>query len=821
MSTDDEVPVRASGFTAAETGTDDAFEAFLQAFMPALQSGVDEQPPPGGEDDGSPPAGDDVALAIRLADRLYTDELAIRFFPRDAARVLGPGDEWRACLPLVRCCWMFGWLVCRGCRDYNALNYYLYRYWLCVRTALGRDPREPLSGREREEFRTLAALLGQSYAEWLREEEMKVELDRGALDDVLAGRGDCCRDNAFTASLFDRLSTQEAAEALLGSQAFAAQARHPFFWLCRCWCRAAIRFGCCLACARSRRDLRRCLAEYQHALQDCMGPLRCELTRPFGCFEEQPILQIQDLGVPVTGTAMGAFFGGYTLEWRIVEGEGCQEPGGWTSVGVVYPGNAPSGAAPVQNGTLGWIKTRLLPARSYEVRVCLRSSRGSEVPPCCCIIFNLFKRFVWINRVGAAWVGNDGVFDSDAPLVYPPAGHPASHLVPVGCCVNVHGAAWVGECNDRRIKCFSLHYAPGFLPGPGEGGFNPGAYTPLPGQAPVCYTPPDEPEKRAQPNELTANDSILTTQWQQVTVDLSSWWNLPPHTIEHKEWHLQPHCFNSALLPACLDAAHGCGSGQYTLLLDVEDTQGNHYYDTQHVWFDNKELHLSLGGLEGLKSCETLSMKRFTGNQPCAQPWPLPVMGTAYDEYIIPSNLNYPSNNFDFYTLSITRNCGGPTYSVPITRDLVHFDADIVTGAIDPHKGTAHVGIPPHVCACDPSPGPGQHGVLTLLDMRIFDATCAPLLPDPFKPPPGFALQRGECCAYSIQLYAQDKTVDESGPGNCHRKWTPCCAITVCNDLPRQDGPSTGTAVDTINTAQVARGVAADERAGSPAPGAE
>ncbi|HEU0076804.1 MAG TPA: hypothetical protein VFQ76_04090 [Longimicrobiaceae bacterium] len=777
------------GAKAAAPQQEDGFAEFLKAFAPALQSGLDARAsadPRLGEVAGGMPPTDDVALATQLSERLFTEEMARRFFPRDAAELLGRG-EWRWCLPLVRCCWMFGWLVCRGCRDYQALNYYLYRYWLCVRTAAGRNPREQVSAREREEFRALAALLGQTYSAWLKEEEMKVALDAGAVDDVLDGRTDCCRDNAFTTALFDRLATQEAAVALLGREAFAEHAKNPWFWLCRCWCRAAIRFGCCLACARSQEELRRCLAEYERSLAECVGPLRCELTRPSGCFEEQPILEIQDLGVPVTGTAMGAFFAGYTIEWRIVEGEDCASPLGWTSVGVVYPGSGPMGSAPVLSGTLGWIKTRLLPARSYEVRICVKTSRPGAAPPCCCIIFNLFKRFVWINRVGAAWVGDSGVFDPDAPLVHPPLPDPSSHLVPVGCCVNVHGAAWVGECNDRRIRCFSLHYAPGFLPGPTQPGFNPALYTPLPGQPPVCYTPPDEAEKRAQPNELTANDSILTTHWQQVTIDISSWFGLPPHTIEHTEWHLQPQCFDSRLLPACLDAAHSCGSGQYTLLLDVEDTLGNHYYDTQHAWFDNKQLHVSLAGIEGLKQCQTMSMRRFTGSRPCDTPWPIPVMGTAYDEYIVPSDLSYPSNNFDFYTLTITRNCGGPTYQVPITRDLVNFDKDILTGAIDPLKGTAHVGTPAPVCACDPPLGPAQHGVLTLLDMRAFDAACSPLLPAPFRPPPGFALQRGECCAYSIQLYAQDKTVDGTGPGICHRAWTPCCAITVCNDLPREE----------------------------------
>jgi len=770
------------------------FELLLRALAPVLGTAADE--PPSGDDGeaGVPRPLDDVALATQAAAAFFSEDAALQYFPREAPDILGPEAEWKWCLPYVRCCWMFGWLVCRGCRDYATLNYYLYRYWLCVRTAMGRSPRAPLTEVEREDFRRLTTLLGQTYTGWLKEEELRVELDRGALDDVLVGRAECCRDNAFTAALFERLASNEAAEALVGREAFAERLRNPWFWLCRCWCRAAIRLGCCLACAHTREELRRCLAEYEQALEECLGPLRCRLTGPSGCFEEQPILDIQDIGVPITGDALGAWFGGYTIEWRFVEGEGCDGPSGWTSVGVVYPGHGTSGTTPAWSNTLGWLKTRLLPARSYEVRICLKTSKpGAAPPPCCCIVFNLFKRFVWINRVGAAWVGDYGMYDPDAPLVYPPVPNPASHLVPVGCCVNVHGAAWVGECNDRRIKCFSLAYAPGFLPGPGQNGFDPGAYTPLPGQAPVCYTPPDEPEKRAQPNELTANDSILTAYWEQVTIDYSFLLGLPPHTIEHQEWQLRPRCFDSTLLPACLDTHHTCASGQYTLLLDVEDTQGHHYYDTQHVWFDNKTLHVSLAGLRGWRQCETLSLRQFSGGQPCAAPWLVPVMGTVYDEYIDPTApLVYPNNNFDFYTLTITRNCGGPTYRVPITRDWVTWDADLLTGQVDRWKGTAHVGIPDSVCACDPKLGTAVDGVLAAVDMRIFDAQCVGQVPAEFRPPPGFALARGECCTFTLTLCAQDKTVDEYGPGHCHHGCASCC-IQVCNDLPhRVVGEATG-----------------------------
>jgi hypothetical protein len=769
------------GVFAAQDGTDDGGEALLQLFMDAYAPLL--RPPDEGET--TPAAQDDVAAAAAVAERLFSEETALRFLPESAAQVLGPIDEWRWCLQYVRCCWIFGFLVCRGCRDYRTLNYYLYRYWLCVRQVMAGGREVEITREDREDFEKLSAAMGAEYRQWLQDELLKADLDRGGLGDELERRPDCCRDDRFTAALFDRLATPEAAAALLGRKAFAEHASNPYFWLCRCWCQAAIRLGCCLACARTRRDYLRCIREYQGTLRGCLGPLRCELRGPFGCYEEQPLKPILDIGVAVTGTVAGAWFGGYTIEYRKVQGEECGNNSHWTSVGVVYPGGGPTGGAPVVNGTLGWIKTRLLTARSYEVRVCPRSTRGEAVR-CCCIVFNLFKKFVMIEAVGAAVVGPDGVYDWDAPLIYPVPPSPTPHLVPIGCCVHVRGAAWVGECDGRRIKCFSLRYAPGCLPGPLDTKFNPAVYTTLL-KPPVCYTPPDEDEKRDQPNQLTSHLSVLTTSLVEKSQDYSALFDLPPGTVVHEYWTLQPSCFDSTTLPACLDDDHHCASGQYTLLLDVEDELGNHYYDTQCVWFDNKPLHVSLGGIKGLKSCEEMSLQRYVGDRPCGTPWPAPVMGTAFDEWIIHTISTYPSNNFDYYSLSLTKNCGGPVYSVPITPDLVRWYRDIVTGTENPFKGTERVGEPGTRCPCDPQPNqPAEHGVLTVLDLRIFDADCVGQLKAPFTPPGGFALRRGECCTYVLQLYAQDKTVDEVGPGNCHHRWSAPCAFNVCNDLPRR-----------------------------------
>jgi hypothetical protein len=295
----------------------------------------------------------------------------------------------------------------------------------------------------------------------------------------------------------------------------------------------------------------------------------------------------------------------------------------------------------------------------------------------------------------------------------------------------------------------------------------------------VCYTAPDESGKRASWNQVISR--ALTTQFVLTNIDFFG------TTIQ--VWKLQDFCFDSAsLLPPCPDASHHCRSGKYTLLLDVEDTLGNHYYDTQHVWFDNKPLTVEFSGIEGLPGCEDLGLKQFVpAGAPCGVPWPVNLLGIAYDEYIDNADLSYPSDNFDYYSLWITRQ-GGPTYSVPVTPSLI----PAIFGP-DQFKGTSRVGDPGARCetviaGCPPPVFPLKFSsLLTKLDLRIFDVVCAASLAAPFAPPAGFALERGKCCGYTFQMYAQDKTWSDGGAGICHRQWSLPWAVCICNDVASQD----------------------------------
>lgn len=745
--------------------------------------------------EGHPPnCADELERANELFGRFFTEEVALRMLPESARKQLGSVENWRWCLVHLRCCFAFGWLVCRGPRTFRAWSYYLYQYWLCVRQTLGVPVSNPPTEEQRVDFRTLVDALATAYKPYLTDQLASVEFPAGIPDEVIGGKIDCFEGENEACEIFERLLTPNTAQALLGKEAFAAHRKDPNFWFCRCWCLCAICFGCCLARARSFVDVVWCLVYLFRCLADCFQPIRCDLTAPNGCVEEQPGLVAGALAVEIDGTATGAFFDHYTLEWRKVQGQACGDNTGWQDGAtklITYPGGGATGIAPVAGGTLGWFNTTFLPADSYEIRLTVYTTTG-QLACQQCIEFALFKRMVWIDHVAAAPVAAPpGPFVGNAQIVNPSD----NSVVPVGCCVSVSGSAWVGDCQKRQIACVDLRAAIGFQVGPDDPSFPltlPLYTIAMEPAGPICYTDPSpsvELQKRAQWNELLERDLIDT--WVQETITFLG----GTCTV----YVLQGSCFDSGnRLPLgvvdatnCPDPHHRCRSGKYTLLLDVTDTAGNHYYDTQQVWFDNKPISAEFGGLQGLPNCTDLHLglngQFVPPGAPCNKPWPINLLGIAFDEYIDETDHTSPSDNFDYYSLSITRQAG-PTYSIPITPTL----SPPMFGP-NPLEGTQRVGDPGTRCepltaaAGCPAPPPPPvkfNGLLTQLDLRIFDTVCAPSLAAPFAPPPGFALDRGTCCGYSFQLYAQDKTWDDGGPGLCHRIWTPPWAVCICNDLP-------------------------------------
>jgi hypothetical protein len=772
--------------------------ALLAAYQPLLDEDLRRAHSPEDlkkEAESKPPnCEDELALANRIFGQFFTEEVAIRMLPPEGRKLLDPNGQWRWCLWHIRCCFIFGWLVCRGLRTFRAFVYYMYRYWVCVRQALDTPIANPPTVEQRQDFQTLVEALAGAYKPYLTDQLATVEFLSGLPDEVLGGRVDCFEGQDDAAAIFERFLTVKTAPALLGKAVFESHSKDPFFWFCRCWCLCAIRFGCCLARARTFIDLLYCLLYLFRCLADCFRPIRCDLTAPTGCAEEQPNLPglpPDSVGLEIDGTAAGAFFDHYELQWRIAQGQDCLDESGWSTLGFWIGGvNTNVGTSQVFGGTLGILETTFLPAGSYDIRLCVFNTSGARA--CClCITFALFKKMVFISRVaenpGAFVATPPGPFVETSQIVSSnPA--PPGVVVPVGGAVSVWGAAFVGECQNRKIKCVDLRAAIGFQVGPEDAGF--AATLPLYTipmlSAPICYddVPPlDELKKRL--NRLDLPISELTVFWKHIT------------TCCGQPWILKPNPFQSdSLLPlgvsaaGCPDPHHRCRSGQYTILLDVTDTTLVHYYDTQQVWFDNKPMftsvHVFFSAIEGLASCTDMHLSGqspfIPPGAPCNVAWPVNLLGIAYDEYIDQTDMTYPSDNFDFYSLSITKQTG-EVLNVPIT---------VSPDPFNPLHGLIRRGQPG--TRCEPLPGgglclpevvPGQSfDTLTALDMRVFDAVCAASVPAPYSIPAGFPLPRGSCCGYTFQLYAQDKTWSDGWAGGFHHAWSLPWAVCICNDLP-------------------------------------
>lgn len=731
--------------------------------------------------------------AYGMFAKFLTEDTAMRLLPPQAREILGPIDRWRWCLQHILCCLVFGWLVCRWPRTFRGYAYYLYEFWRCVRQVIGNPISNPPTEEQRRDFDTLVKILAQAYKPYLTDQLATVEYPAGVPEEIFSGKIDCFIDDQEACIIFERLLTTEAARALLGEAAFKQHSQESFFWFCRCWCLCGLCFGCCLARARNIQQVLLCLYAYWRCLFDCFQPIRCDLTAPTGCTQEQPGLVPNAVAVEIDGTAAGAFFDHYTLEWRKTQGQACNDNTGFSTLGISYPGGTSTGTIPVVAGTLGWLDTTALYADTYDIRLNVFSTSG-QLACQFCITFALFKALVWIDRVaelpGAPVQTPPGWFDQSAPPQVPIVHtNPGGIIVPVGGCISVVGSAWVGDCQNRRIQCVDLRAAVGWQPGTAELGFAGSLplYTINMLPTPICYPDPDptvELKKRAPWNQLLETN-LIRGSWVPT--------NIPPFDTQYC---LPRICFDSgSILPPCPDSQHGCRSGKYTLLLDVTDTLNNHFYDTQQVWFDNKPIHVEFDGLEGVGSCQDVCLGKYVPQgAPCNVCWPMNLLGIAFDELIDPLDISYPSNNFDYYSLSVTRQ-GGPTYIIPITPTLCP-----PTFGPDSLKGTLGIGEPGTRCeqafGCPvPAHGSKSSGLLTKLDLRIFDAVCAadPSLVSPFVPPAGFPLNRGECCTYAFVLFAQDKTwsnaiapspvIPGSSGVGLHWQTSLPWAVEICNDL--------------------------------------
>ncbi len=686
----------------------------------------------------------ELALAKQIFGRFWNEKVAVALLPAEARERFGAIDRWSWCFRHIECCMIYGWLVCHGPRGIRGYSYYLNTYWRCVREAVGKPVSNPLTAAETKDYETLVAALANAYHPYLQEQTAAANQPAELSREVIAGKIDCTADTDEAVAVFARMLTPEALAALLGEETYATERQDPFFWYCRCWCLCAIRFGCCVARTSRVTELYPCLRFYFTCLRECFTPLTCELTGPMGCTAEITSTVLAGFLVPVTGTAGGAGFSHYILEWSL-------DNVTYNTSSFYYPpippGNPIQGNIPVFGGLLGYLDTTFLNPGLIYIRLIAFSVTGAQCVKT--ISCSLLKEDVRILGVGGYFNLDTGWSDPNARFVETvPAlcARPVSvSEVSFGGCLSVSGGAFVGGCVDKSVASYELDYKPGF-----ETNCMSSGWTKF---WEVDYTTPGQ-------NRFVnwrTDSSVLTSVWVDdcfiptpIGPFCAPFQKVSPLSL------LSPSCWNT-LIAACQM------SGLYTLRVLVRATDGTTYCDTQRIWLDNKDICVRIK-IDAVPKCADLFVSAFAKPPDCSVSWNLPVSGIVWDPYIDPTMpLSRPNDNLDYYIVTVTKQ-GGPSLQIPVPGP----------------GGTCFYGIS-RVGSCTQCPGDpagGEvYGTLATFDLRAVDAICSASLP--YAVPAGFALDRGDCCVYTFEVYAQDRTITPGGPHHDTQIWP----VKICNDL--------------------------------------
>ena len=729
-----------------------ALRQLLAAYMPVLEEELQRARAPEElkkeAEASTPSCEDEVKLAERIFDQFFTEEVAVRLLPEEGRIQLGPVEEWSWCFRHIRCCLIFGWLLCHRPRTFRAFNYYLYRYWLCVRQALGTPVSSPPTAGEREDFQVLVKALAAAYKPYLTDQLASVEFPGGISDEVLSGKIDCFEGEEEVAGVFDRFLTVETAPALLGKEAFEKHSKESSFWFCRCWCLCAIRFGCCLARAHNFIEVLRCLLFYRRCLSDCFRPLVCQISRPAAneCADSVFVSACAPLtAVQITGTAGGAAFNHYTLRYSWGGGSPIDDA-------VVYPNCARppaqiSSNSAVLGSTLGYLDVTLLPAGVTEFTIYLDvfDAGGSHVT--CTQTFKLRTTAVEISASAKvkALVAEDP-FHNGSFIKLIKATNDPNPTVPelsIGGVFSVDGSAYTVGC-DRIMSQFVLVRYPA----------PPAAIVPTfpdatqPGNAPiiapVVYEDvPGHPWQSGCFPTITPNiilNGDLVALWSSDSCTFLGFNYTVPKVLPEPFWD------STAL------------NGRFVIFLEVRDRAvaaltfpgSVAAVDQVAVWIDNQPIQGLIKSIGGISGCGDLHLKDFAGTT-------AEIVGVAWDPPIDPSApQKRPNDNFGSYSLSFQKN-GDPAAS----------------GSIPP-------AVPPGIRVPNVWPvlPPGVVGTLANWDIvAALDGGPGPQLPHSPK------LPRGERCAYVVILDVSDTThVGDSGLN--HSTGPILYAINVINDIP-------------------------------------
>lgn len=462
--------------------------------------------------------------------------------------------------------------------------------------------------------------------------------------------------------------------------------------------------------------------------------LKCDLTGPTGCTEEEPDPVEGILFVRVMGTAGGAVFGHYILEVRKAADLPSDPP---ISNVVLYPGGGPSGAVPVFGGELGRIDTTSLSDDAYTVT--LRVFPAGPGPSTSdTTSFNLLKSIVYINRVAqvpaismAPVPDNPNPLDPDAEL------RSGGDVKSVGGNMTIAGSAYIYECAGRKIKSYEIRYAK--IVSPGGEPAQPLKDDPVPAlwpagnrvlPLPLEYTLPDQYAAWTRVGPASIN---LINSWKTMTIGSNTYYKLNPGV-----W-----------------GSGAAGNGRFSFLLFAEDTAGHRYFDIQHVWIDNRPI------LGEIVKFQRLVNGVWTDIPPCADILisfgKLRIMGLAWDPLIDDAwPVAAPNDNFGYYNLSFSKQFG-PSFTL---------------------LGNTPTRVPA-LPAGPPFPVPTDADAGELAQWNLAGLDAGPI-PNPYAPPPQPKIYRGEACSYIVTLFVTDTTVVNEG--STHHIHFPV-PLKIINDL--------------------------------------
>jgi hypothetical protein len=710
-----------------------------------------------------PTCEDEIQLANKLFEPFFTQDIAMRLLPDEGRAVFGNQEQLAWCYRRILCCLVFGWLVCRGPRTFRGFAYYLYKYWRCVRQALGQPVSTPPTIEEKRDFSTLVKILATAYAPSIDAERKDLEYPIDIPGEIESGYIDCNVDNNAASSVFARLCTPESAAALFGSKAFAEVGNATISRSCCCYCVAALEFGCCLARARTLVQAVKCLEVFFAGLRRCFEPLIAEIDAPPACSTLTISAACSLAGIEITGTAAGAAFTSYTLTYSL--------GGPAINDAVVYPDCSrppahASSTTPVTGGILGYLDISLLPPATTDATVYLDVYGSGGLHLQVDATFQFEINAIEITAVGTvATTTNQDPFNPSPSIIkmVQNVSNPA-YEQSVGGLISVTGSAYTFGCGNEMTQYQLARFgpSPGAIPLPSPTP-SPTALGGTPLIAPVVYDGTSvHPWSSGcllgpvTPNIILNGD--LVASWTTESCVLP----FPPHTpytvpkiSSNGKWNSAP---NSGRYVFFLEVDEGPIVSPHTPVVPAGE-------DQVAVWIDNYDVFGMLTRIGSVVGCGDLHLKDYVGTT-------APVIGIAWDYPIdVTAVQQLPNDNFGSYSLSYQKN-GGSMRSF--------LASDYTPNGTPP--GTSPTVRVPNLWQAVP-PTTAQAATLASWDIvTALDGGPPPDPNNPCVPANPWQLPRGCRCAYVIELVVGDTTWVGDG-GNNHSTGPILFAINIINDI--------------------------------------